>query len=237
MRIHLSKLSLLWAVSVLAVAQPAHASLVYEGVISLNGAGLGAVDTVLTMQETGRGDGVENGAVSWTGTSDAATGPDVMTGSSQTQTILALGPVDALRVIFNPNEPGDPAGKPITLDNLVLSLFSGSGSVLFTSGVFNPEAFLDAGQGTGSAGFAFLLDSSQTTSLNVALAGGGLGSRYGLSAQASGAAGGPEAFFIAQDISPVPLPAALPLFASGLGGLGLLTWWRKRKERRRAVAG
>jgi hypothetical protein len=29
--------------------------------------------------------------------------------------------------------------------------------------------------------------------------------------------------------STTPLPAALPLFASGLGGLGLLTWRRKRK--------
>ena len=27
-----------------------------------------------------------------------------------------------------------------------------------------------------------------------------------------------------------PLPAALPLFASGLGGLGLLSWRRKRKK-------
>jgi len=30
-------------------------------------------------------------------------------------------------------------------------------------------------------------------------------------------------------VSPVPLPAALPLFASGLGALGLLGWRRKRK--------
>jgi len=29
----------------------------------------------------------------------------------------------------------------------------------------------------------------------------------------------------------VPLPAALPLFATGLGGLGLLGWRRKRKAR------
>jgi hypothetical protein len=27
----------------------------------------------------------------------------------------------------------------------------------------------------------------------------------------------------------VPLPAALPLFATGIGGLGLLGWRRKRK--------
>jgi hypothetical protein len=33
----------------------------------------------------------------------------------------------------------------------------------------------------------------------------------------------------AQVISPRPIPAALPLFASGLGAIGLLGWWRKRK--------
>jgi hypothetical protein len=30
-------------------------------------------------------------------------------------------------------------------------------------------------------------------------------------------------------VSPVPLPAALPLFATGLGALGLLGWRRKKK--------
>jgi hypothetical protein len=30
-------------------------------------------------------------------------------------------------------------------------------------------------------------------------------------------------------LAPTPLPAALPLFATGLGALGLLGWRRKRK--------
>ena len=30
--------------------------------------------------------------------------------------------------------------------------------------------------------------------------------------------------------SQAPLPAALPLFASGLGGMALFSWWRKRKR-------
>jgi hypothetical protein len=34
----------------------------------------------------------------------------------------------------------------------------------------------------------------------------------------------------AAPVAPTPLPAALPLFAAGLGGLGLLGWRRKRKN-------
>jgi hypothetical protein len=37
----------------------------------------------------------------------------------------------------------------------------------------------------------------------------------------------PDNFFIVP--TPTPLPAALPLFATGLGVLGLLSWRRKRK--------
>ena len=37
-------------------------------------------------------------------------------------------------------------------------------------------------------------------------------------------------------IAPVPLPAALPLFVSGLGVMGLLAWRRKRKAALQAAA-
>ena len=37
-----------------------------------------------------------------------------------------------------------------------------------------------------------------------------------------------EAFAVLQ-VNDVPLPATLPLFATGLGALGLLGWRRKRK--------
>ena len=44
------------------------------------------------------------------------------------------------------------------------------------------------------------------------------------------ASDGAESFFIVPvGTSPVPIPGALPLFATGLGGLGLLTWRRKKK--------
>lgn len=34
------------------------------------------------------------------------------------------------------------------------------------------------------------------------------------------------------DLAPVPLPAALPLMAGALGGMGVLSWWRRRREKR-----
>ncbi len=36
--------------------------------------------------------------------------------------------------------------------------------------------------------------------------------------------------------SPTPLPAALPLFATGIGGLGFMAWRKKRKARAELVA-
>jgi hypothetical protein len=40
----------------------------------------------------------------------------------------------------------------------------------------------------------------------------------------------PQIWGLSPVVPPVPLPAALPLFATGLGALGLLGWRRKRKQ-------
>ena len=53
-------------------------------------------------------------------------------------------------------------------------------------------------------------------------AGGGISS-------GSGGADPVIGYFVEYETNAVPLPAALPLLASGLGGLGLLGWRRKRK--------
>ena len=39
------------------------------------------------------------------------------------------------------------------------------------------------------------------------------------------------------NVSQAPLPAALPLFASGLGGMGFFARWKKRKSASAAAAG
>jgi len=49
--------------------------------------------------------------------------------------------------------------------------------------------------------------------------------------------GGPSGTYVAEFefTGTTPLPAALPLFASGLGGLGLISWWRKKRTASAAV--
>jgi hypothetical protein len=42
-------------------------------------------------------------------------------------------------------------------------------------------------------------------------------------------AGGTITHDLTAQVSQAPLPAALPLFASGLGAMGLFAWWRRRK--------
>ncbi|MGL6060688.1 MAG: hypothetical protein ACRC1G_08360 [Bradyrhizobium sp.] len=42
--------------------------------------------------------------------------------------------------------------------------------------------------------------------------------------------------FLSVDVAPVPLPAALPMFASALAGGGLMAWRRKRKAAKAAAA-
>ncbi len=79
-----------------------------------------------------------------------------------------------------------------------------------------------------SLGLVFNLVSGMTVDDVVAALISGIDLRIGIHVQGF-ASGGSESFV--NDPSPVPLPAALPLFLTMLGGIGLLRW-----KRRRAVA-
>jgi hypothetical protein len=240
--------ALLGAVLGLAM-MPAKADLIYEGVVTIGGTGLGAVNTILTMTSHGNGTS-ESGKVSWNGTTDVVTadptavqgggftpsGTTDMNGINQTITVGSTGWTpgsgQGLEIIFNPVEPQN-AANSIILNNLVMSIYGAtSGTDLFDAPwLGGPMTFIANDAGTGNSGFGFALNQAETDELNAAVLGIGVDDHIGLLAYATDATGGHETFFatvVAHDPDPVPEPGTLTLLAVGLAS----TWLVSRKRRR-----
>jgi hypothetical protein len=242
-------------------ATTAHASLILDGIAMGTGAGIGGSNVVLTIQNTP----TESGCVGWNGSSDvvgsaacagglspAITGGDEKTGSSQTQTrsVIQTGAQSgtSLLVVLSLSEP---AGTLVTVENLSLTLFSPTGTILFNSGNLNGAGVLDSAlQGQGDLGFAFGLDGPQAAAINPFLCMdpatpgcGGVGAasnannRIGLSALLTNTAGGNETFSVADRANvhvetPVqtPEPGTLAMLGSGIMWLTLVA---RRQSRQR----
>jgi hypothetical protein len=89
----------------------------------------------------------------------------------------------------------------------------------------------EGGGGGGSDGFGAALGSGQSFAaalLGIGGGGGGAGSGK-QSPNELDPNGPPFDTPNSPSISGAPLPAALPLFATGLGAMGLFGWWKKRK--------
>jgi hypothetical protein len=131
---------------------PTGATLIFDSVQDLTGTGLGAVNTVLTIQSpgsstteqgcVGRSAGCPGGTLNATPSDPGRViggtlGGNELTGDAQTKTILGstLGITAAsdLRIVFNPQEPEAEAQQNITLNDLRLTIYNSDGSVQFTS--------------------------------------------------------------------------------------------------------
>jgi hypothetical protein len=73
-----------------------------------------------------------------------------------------------------------------------------------------------------NGGLPFLVNFADANNINL--------NYTGTSFTFTAVTGGPDYYVSALAFDPTPLPAALPLFATGLGALGLLGWRRKRKQ-------
>jgi hypothetical protein len=200
------------------------------------GAGLGAADTILTLQNIGDFS-FEAGSVGRVvGSPTDVISGDILAGPSQTQTrsLGALGVSSAadLRVVFRPLEPADTLNRGISLNNLQLSIYSPAGSLLFNSGFFDPIDFADPVTGAGNSGFVFALDATEAArAQSAAFSAGFAANLVGLSAAASNATGGFETFYVASalPVAPVPEPETFALLLVGLAGMRLIT--KRRRPR------
>ncbi len=229
-------------------ANLAWGSLVFEGVLSGKGAGIGASNIVLTIQNNPN----EQGCVGWNGTKDvlgsaacpSGLNPPIIGGDekkapsqTQTQTVAGTGLQggSSLTVILNIQEP---AGGSITVENISLTVYSPTGTVLYNTG-----NMFDAGTPPGggvfvlnSLGFGFVLDATQAAAISpfictsaTAAGCGGAGvakaananNRLGLAGLLGGTSGGNETFSIADGANVLVVPEPITMLTFG-GGLALL---------------
>jgi hypothetical protein len=227
------------AIGLAAAASSSHA-LVLAGPGDFQGTGLGAVNTVLTLNSPANST-TETGSVIWNGTTSATTG-DVPNGASQsgTPTLGSLGVTSpsSLRIVFNPNEPA--SASTLTLTDLSLRIFGPSGgNPLFTSNPFTALPLDATDRGIGNAGFVFQLTADEISRASSAF--GSANNRIGLSATINNVQGGPETFFAVNFAAggggngnggggtggggggnAVPEPSTVAIFGLGLAALGLM---------------
>lgn len=215
-------LSLVLLLTLLLPAAAADASLILAAPDETSGTGLGAVNTVLTVQGAGS-ETDESGCVAWNGTMDvvgpAACPAGVPGGDeqaqTQTRTLADVGLSSAfnLRVVFNYNESqADTTTDDIDLEELVLTIYGADGSVCFSSGAFAPIAFENPFSGTGTSGFVFRLDAQQAAQAQPCF--GDPANRIGLAAELGRAGAGLETFYVADAAAIAPAAADLELTKS-----------------------
>jgi hypothetical protein len=214
----------------------ASASIIPVSLVELDGTGLGAVSTLLTIQSPGNST-IETGCTAWNGTAVTTTGCGFADSKVQAQfaapTLASTGATSAadLRIVFNASEPGN--ASDIQLNQLVLTFYNQAGTLSNVHSLAAPIFFPSVQSGTGNSGFVFSLDTAEAAAAQTFINNnGGLGSVHiGLGASAGMADGGPgsatgglETFFAGSSASigptvgsgDAPEPDSFLLIGAGL---------------------
>jgi hypothetical protein len=185
---------------------------------------------VLSLQSPGSSTN-EKGSVGRNANGDVRTGDWLRGTNTQTVSLTDIGTTNAsnIRIYFDINESLGQNRNDVTLNSLTLTAYNSAGQSVFTASLLGvPQNLVQLGNGQGHSDYVFGLDATAAARLQAAI-NANPNLRLGLSADISGAQGGPESFFIGSAPTATPEPATMLLLGTGLAGAAADMRRRRRK--------